>query len=67
MSKEEKLENLKTLNTQIDGIESYVREMKKAEGQYSRERIVLNNVEGDIRTLRGHLDTYERVLKQQRD
>ncbi len=67
MTKEEKLECIKKIDTQIDGIESYVREMKKSESQYSNGRQKLITIEGDLRTLRMHLDTYERVLNRQRD
>ena len=67
MTKEEKFEFAKKIDTQIDGIEAYVREMKKSESQYSNARQKLITVEGDIRTLRMHLDTYKRVLIQQRD
>ena len=67
MTKEEKLEFIKKIDTQIDGIESYVREMKKSESQYSNGRQKLITIEGDLRTLRMHLDTYERVLNRQRD
>lgn len=67
MTKEEKLEFAKKIDTQIDGIESYVREMKKSESQYSKARQKLINIEGELRTLRAYLETYERVLIQQRD
>ena len=57
MTKEEKIELIKKLNTQIDGCEAYVRQLKT--GESGTPLGFLKNIEGYINTLRTQVDFYE--------
>lgn len=59
MTKEEKLELVKKLNTQIDGVEAYIRQLKEVEEE---DNIwYLSSAEATLSILRHEIGYYEDV------
>lgn len=59
MMKEEKLELVKKLNTQIDGVEAYIRQLK--EGEEDDNTWFLHTAESTLSVLRQEIGLYEDV------
>ena len=63
MTKEEKLELVKKLNTQVDGVEAYIRQLKEAETD--NDVWFLHAAESTLGALRKEIGYYEDIeLKQ---
>lgn len=59
MTKEEKLELVKKLNTQIDGVEAYIRQLKEVEED--NNIWFLHTAESTLSLLRQEIGLYEDV------
>lgn len=62
MTKEERIEILKKLSTQIDGVESYLRQLEEGEGDKHWHCFV--SAQGTLRVLREFLEWYEEEAKE---
>lgn len=62
MTKEERIEILKKLSTQIDGVESYLRQLEEGEDDKHWHCIV--SAQGTLRVLREFLEWYEEEAKE---
>ena len=62
MSKEERLELIKKLNTQLDGVESYLKQLEEGEDDKHWQCIV--SAEGTLQVMREFLEWYEAEAKE---
>ena len=65
MTKEEKLELIKKLDTQIDGVEAYIRQLE--ENGTESDTFFLRMAEKTLSMLRREIKYYEKELNQWRD
>lgn len=65
MTKEEKFELIKKLDTQIDGVEAYIRQLEESETEW--DTFFLRMAEKTLSMLRREIKYYEKELNQWRD